>query len=382
MAKDIIFLEGARTPFCLWGGGTRADGVTKGGTLKPLDHFDLAAAALKGALRRSGLEASAVDKIIFGNTYAVGPHACYGARYVGHRAGVPPEVPGITVNMACASGLLSIIQSADAITHGEAKVAAATGGDSSSNVARNVFIPSFNDLMCNRQIALVAQDSSKADGLSREDQDRWALRSHQRASEARMRGLFNEEIVPVTLPEGGAVVDKDDCIIDDPKPEIFAGSKILFEGEQATSHNTHAVVDGGSAILLAGEDYAHHGKATGRFVGSAVVGVRAQDMANASVKAINQMLPKIGWTKDSVDLWEINETFASQTIVAVKELGLDPDKVNVNGGALAIGHPFGATGPRLALTLLKELKRRGKKRGVAAICAGSGAGVSVAVETV
>lgn len=194
-----------------------------------------------------------------------------------------------------------------------------------------------------------------------------------------MRGLFGEEIVPVTLPDG-SVVDKDDTIIDDPKPEIFAASKILFENEQATTLNTHAVVDGGSAILLAGEDYAHHGKATGRYVGSAVVGVPAQDMANASVKAVNKMLPQIGWTKESVDLWEINETFASQTLVAVKELGLPEDRVNVNGGALAIGHPFGATGPRLALTLLKELRRRGKKRGVAAICAGGGSGAAVAVE--
>ena len=380
MTTDILFLEGARTPFCLWGGGTRADGVTKGGTLKPLDPFDLAAAALKKALERSALDPGAVDKVIFGNTYAVGPHACYGARYVGHRAGVPPEVPGVTVNMACASGLLSIIQAADAIAHGEAKIAAATGADSSSNVARNVFIPSFNDLMCSRQIALVAQDSSKADGLSRADQDRWALESHRRASAARARGVFDEEITPVALPEGGAVVDRDDTILDDPKPEIFAASKILFEGEQATAHNTHAVVDGGSAILLAAAGGARGAKALGRYAGSAVVGVRAQDMANASVKAVNQLLPKLGWTKDSVDLWEINETFASQTIVALKELGLPEDRVNVNGGALAIGHPFGATGPRLVHVLLKELKRRGKKRGVAAICAGSGAGVAVAVE--
>lgn len=381
MTKNIIFLEGARTPFCLWGGGTRADGVTKGGTLKPLDHFDLAAAALKGALSRSGVEASAVDKILFGNTYAVGPHACYGARYVGHRAGVPPEVPGVTVNMACASGLLSIIYAADAITHGEARLAAATGADSSSNVARNVFIPSFNDLMCGRQIALVAQDSSKADGLSREEQDRWALRSHQRAAGARLRGVFDEEIVPVALPDG-TKVDRDDTIIEDPQPAVFANSKILFEGELATAHNTHAVVDGGAAILMTSEDQAHHAaRALGRYAGSAVVGVPAAQMASASVKAVHQLLPKLGWSKESVDLWEINETFASQTLVAVKELGLPEELVNVNGGALAIGHPFGATGPRLTHTLLKELKRRGKKRGVAAICAGSGAGVAVAVET-
>jgi acetyl-CoA C-acetyltransferase len=379
--SDILFLEGARTPFCTWAGGTKADGQ-KGGALKPLDPFDLGAAALKGALSRSGLQAPDVDKIVFGNTYAVGPHACYGARYVGHRAGMPPTKPGFTVNMACASGLLSIIYSADAITHGEAAIAAATGADNASLVARNVFIPSFNDLMCGRPIAQVAQTSSKEEHLTRADQDRWALQSHQRAAAARARGVFKEEIVPVTTPEG-LTVEQDDAILDAANPDHFVQSKILFEGDDATAANTHAVVDGGAAILMASADAAKRAKAVlGRFVGSTVVGVPADRMAYASVEAVNKLLPAIGWTKDSVDLWEINETFSSQTIVALKGLSLPEDRVNVNGGSLAIGHPFGGTGPRLILTLLKELKRRGKKRGIAAICAGGGSGVAVAVETV
>jgi len=376
---DILFLEGARTPFCTWAGGVRADGQ-KGGALKPLDPFDLAAAALKGALARSGATPEMIGKIIFGNTYHTGPHATYGARYVGHRAGVPPTTPGCTVTLACASGLQAVISAADAITHGEARIAAATGADNCSLVARNVFIPSFSDLMCGRPIAQAAQTSSKNEGQSRADQDRWALESHRRAAAARARGVFAEEIVPVAVPELGAV-DRDDAILEHATAEYFAQSKILFEGDDATVANTHAVVDGGAAILLASAEAAKEAKAVlGRLAGFAVVGVPADRMAHASAAAVNKMLPSIGWTKDQVDLWEINETFASQTLVALKGLSLPEDRVNVNGGALALGHPFGGTGPRLVLTLLKELKRRGKKRGVAAICAGGGSGVAVAVE--
>jgi acetyl-CoA acetyltransferase family protein len=376
---DVLILEGARTPFCTWAGGTKPDGQ-KGGALKPLDPFDLAASALKGAMARSGVGPEKIGKVIFGCAYHTGPHATYGARYVGYRAGIAPTVPGLAVTMACASGLQSLISSADAVLHGEAEFVAATGADCASLVARNVFIPSFNDMMCGGPIALAAQGTAKEDGFSRADQDRWSLESHKRASAARARGVFKEEIVPVTTPEG-ATFESDDAVIDAANPDVFAQSKILFENEQATAHNTHAVVDGGSAVILTNSQGAKQAKAVlGRLRGSSVSGVAGPDMARASVAAVDTLLPKIGWTKDSVDLWEINETFASQTLTAMKGLGVSEDRVNVNGGALALGHPFGGTGLRLVHTLLKELKRRGKKRGIAAICAGGGSGIALAVE--
>lgn len=373
--NDILILEGARTPFCAWSGGTRADGQ-KGGALKPLDPADLGAAALKAALERSGLPPRSVGAVIFGNTYAVGPHATYGARYVAHRAGVPPEAPGCTVTMACASGLQAVISAAAALSHGEAAVVAATGADNCSLVARNVFIPSFNDLMCGRPIAQVAQASAKEKGFTRDEQDLWAMRSHRLAAAARARGVFKDEIVAVPGAE------QDDAILDHPAPEFFAQSKILFEGDQATAANTHAVVDGGSAILLASAAGASGAaRPLGRLLGSAVVGVPGDKMAFATAAAIRKLLIGLGRRLADFDLFEINETFASQMLVAVKELGLSDDRVNVNGGALALGHPFGGTGPRLVHTLLKELSRRGQKRGIAAICAGGGSGVAVAVET-
>jgi acetyl-CoA acyltransferase 2 len=374
MIQETLILEGARTPFCTWAGGVKPDGQ-KGGALKPLDPFDLGAAALKGALERSKVLPAAVGKVVFGNSYAVGPHATYGGRYVAHRAGVPPEALGVTVTLACASGLQAVISAADAVRHGEAGIVAAVGADNSSLVARNVFIPSFQDLMCGRAIAEVAQSMSQDYGFSREQQDRWALRSHKLAAAARARGVFAEEIVAA----GG--IDRDDAIVEDATAERFAQAKPLTEGSDATSGNTHAVVDGGAAVILASPDGARGAaEPLGRLVGSAVVGVAGERMPYASAAAIRKALGAAGWKQEDVDLFEINETFASQIIVAVKELGLPEEKVNVNGGALALGHPFGGTGPRLVHTLLKELRRRGQRRGVAAICAGGGSGVAVCVE--
>lgn len=370
---DVHILAGARTPFATWGPGTRGDGQ-KGGALKPYDPFDLGAAALKGALGKAGLAAERVERLVFGNCYHVGPHACYGGRYVGHRAGLPVSSVGLTVNLACGAGLLAVAMAAEEVRSGRAKVVAAVGADSSSNVPRNVFVPSFKDAMCGCQIADTAQALAAADGFTRADQDRWARISHERAARARASGWLAEEIVPV----GDA--RQDDAIVDDPTEARFANAKRLFETGEATSANTHAVVDGGAAVLLAraGETA---GAPLGRFVGWAVAGLPPEKMGYASVPAIRQVLAQTGWSLADVDLFEINETFASQMLVAIKELGLPEDKVNVHGGALAIGHPFGGTGPRLTLTLLRALKQRGGRRGVASICIGGGQGIAVAVET-
>lgn len=371
MSGEVLIYAGARTPFATWGPGQRADGQP-GGRLKPLDPFDLAAAAAKGAMARAGLEPKELDRVVFGNCYHVGPHACYGARYVAHRSGLPLESTGVTVNLACGAGLQAVATAAEEILQGR-RLVLASGADSSSNVPRNVFIPSFKDAMAGEQIATCSQQAAKSRGVSRRDQDDWAMRSHERAAKARKAGLLAEEIVPT----GG--LDEDDAVIDDPKPELFASSKLLFETGDATKHNTHAVVDGGSALVM-GAPGAAPGRPLGRFLGWSVAGVKPEEMALGSVAAIGKLLPKLGWSLDSVDLFEINETFASQSVIGLRELKLDPERLNVNGGALALGHPFGGSGGRLVLSLLLELRRRGKKRGLASVCVGGGQGIAVAVE--
>jgi len=372
---DVMILGGARTPFAVWAKGERPDGQ-KGGALAALDPFDLGAAALKGALEKSGVPGDRLERLAFGNCYHVGPHACYGARYVGLRAGLPESLTGVTVNLACGAGLQALLSAADDVADGRARLAAAVGADSSSNVPRNVFVPSFKDVSCGQNIAETAQAVARELGFSRDEQDAWALRSHRRAALARQKGWLAEEIVPT----GGASAD--DAIREQASEEFFAQSKRLYETGDATHGNTHAIVDGGSALVLAAPGQAAGRQVLGRYVGGAVAGVPPARMAEGSVAAIRKLLAQLKLSAADVDLFEINETFASQMIIGVKELGLDPEKVNVNGGALALGHPFGGTGGRLVLTLLKELKRRGLKRGVASICVGAGLGIAAAVEAV
>lgn len=370
---DILIHSGARTPFALWAAGTRPDGQ-KGGAFKPYDPFQLAAAALKGALAKASVKPDQVERLVFANCYHVGPHACYGGRYVASFAGLPNSVPSLTVNLACGAGLLAVASAAEEIAGGRAQVVAATGADSSSNVPRNVFVPSFKDALAGCQIAEASQKLSASYGITRKDQDRWAKISHERASKARREGWFAEEIVPL------GETAQDDAIIDDPTDERFAGAKVLFEGSDATAGNTHAVVDGGGALVMAARGALPEAPVLGRFVGWAVAGVDPEKMGYAAVPAIRRVLSQAGWKTSEVDLWEINETFASQTLVDIKELSLPEDRVNVHGGALALGHPFGGTGPRLALTLLRALKARGQKRGVASISVGGGQGIAVALE--
>lgn len=376
MASALI-LAGARTPFATWAGGTKGDGQ-KGGMLKEKDPFDLGAEALKGALKNAAIPGEALDRVVFGIMYAVGPHACYGARYVSLRAGVPDSVPAVSVSLACGTGLYAFLHAAQEITSGNSSVLAVGGSDVASLVRRDVFIPSFKDAACGLHIALTSQTMATEHGISRAEQDRWAQQSHQRALRARESGIFAEEIVPV-----GAVLS-DDNILEAPSLEHFASSESLFDaGASATRANTHGIADGASALIMASEEAANRLGARdvlGRYVAGAVIGLPPQRMAYSSVLAIRKALAAANMVVSDIDLFEINETFAAQTLIGLKELGIPEDKVNVNGGALALGHAFAGTGCRLILTLLKELGRRGQRRGLASICIGAGQGVAAIVE--
>ena len=369
---DVLILSGARTPFCAWAYGKTGDG-RPGGALKDKDPFDLGAAALVEALRRAGRAPAELGYVAFGNMYQSGPHGCYGARYVTHRAGCPPEVPGLAVNLACGTGLAAVDSAADAVRGGFATLVAAVGADAPSRRRKDVFVPSFTDLSCGRHIAKTAEERAAEAALSREDQDAWALKSHQRSVAARTR--LADEIVAV----GSASAD--DAVKPSATMDIFASAELLFaDGPRTITHaNTHGIVDGGAAVIFAAPSAAK-GPVLGRLASTALVGLPPERMAYAAVPAARAALKKAGWKPADVDLWEINETFAAQTLLDQRELGIPDEKLNVNGGAIALGHPFGATGVRLVHTLLLELKRRGGKKGVAAISVGGGQGVAACVE--
>ena len=369
---ETLILAGARTPFAAWSHGSTGRGEP-GGALKGLDPFDLGAAALTGALARAGLAPARLETVAFGNMYQAGPHGCYGARYVTHRAGCPPETTGVAVSLACGTGLAALKAAADAVAGGEAGIAAAVGADAPSRLRRDVFVPSFTDVSCGLPIAKTAEALALQKNVPREALDGWALRSHRRAR-ARAAALA-AEIVPV------AGLDRDDAVLEDPTPERFAAARPLFaDGSTLMTHaNTHGLADGGAALVLA-SPRAAPGRALGRLASTALVGVPPERMAYAAVPAARRALERARWRVRDVDLWEINETFAAQVLLDAAELGLDEERVNVRGGAIALGHPFGATGLRLVLSLLLELRARGKRRGCAAISVGGGLGVAACVE--
>ena len=375
--REVLILGGARTPVAAWAGGKRGDG-SPGGALKPYDPFDLGAAALKAALERTGVEGAALDRVYFSNVYAATSQAVYGARQIALRAGVPEGVPAITVGMACGSGLYAVIAAAESIGFGQCELLATGGADNSSLVPRAFFIPSFKDAACGEHIGKTVEDMAREAGLTRAEIDRWALESHLRARAAIRAGTFRGEIVPI------GPVAADDAPLESPTPEPFAAAEPSFEGGSLiTKMNSHAVGDAGAALVLASPEGARRAEAAplGRYLGGSLAAVPPRRMGYASVPALKGLLASAGLSVADIDLFEINETFAAQLLIDLKELGIPESKVNVNGGAVALGHPFAATGPRQVLSLLLELKRRGFKRGAASICIGGGQGVAVLVET-
>ncbi len=373
--RDVYILSGARTPFTTWTRGRRGDG-RRGGALADKDPLDLGAAALRGALDKAELPAQAVDRLVFGNMYQDGPHACYGAMYVGHRAGLPDRTQAMTLHMACGTGLNVVIEAAKDVRSGEASVVAAAGADVPSRISKDIFLPSFFDLSCGQAIGWTVETLSKKAGLSREEMDRWAAVSHARALEARSEGRLAEEIVPV------GSVREDDGILAGENLSKLKSSRVLKGGAGLiTAGNTHGIVDGGSALILAADKNAGDARPLGRFLAGAYAGVAPEQMGLASVPAVRGILKQIGAEPDQIDLYEINETFSAQLLLDIREFGIPEDRVNVNGGAIALGHPFAGTGPRQVLALLLELRRRGLRRGIACICVGGGQGVALAVES-
>lgn len=387
--KDIYVIDGARTPFGAFGGA-----------FKEFSATDLGAAAARGALERAGIDASRVDHVVFGNVIQSSPDAAYLARHVGLKAGVPQQAPGLTVNRLCGSGLQAMITGAQTMLLDEAEVVLAGGTENMSQAPYQVrgarwglrlgstefhdyLWESLTDTYCGCDMAGTAENLAAKYGITRQDVDAYALRSQQMAATAQERCYLTAEIVPVEVPgrKGPVVVTRDEHPRPDTTIEILSKLKPSFrENGVVTAGNASGIVDGAAAVVLAVEGALDGQKPIGRIIDWAVVGVDPTLMGIGPALAIPAALQRAGLPMDDIDLIEINEAFAAQYLAVERELELDRDKVNVNGGAIAIGHPLGASGARIGLSLLYELRRRGGKYGVASACIGGGQGIAVVFE--
>jgi len=393
MNKDIFILGGARTPM--------ADYT---GKLKDFSALELGAIAARAAMERTGVRPDAVDHVVFGNVLQSSSDAVYGARHVGLKAGLPIEVPALTVNRLCGSGIQAAISGGQMIQLDEADIVL-TGGMESMSQAPHVIRglrgglrlgqgqledtlwSALLDTHCGCTMAGTAENCAAKYAISREEQDRYALRSQQLAARAWKEGRLAEEVVPVEIKSWKGVerFAQDDHMRPDSTMEGLAKLPAAFSKNGCvTAGNASGIVDGGAALLLAsGKGVKEHGLTPlARLTHWATVGVEPTLMGMGPSPATRLVLEKSKLSLNDIDLIEVNEAFAAQYLAVEKDLGLDRDKVNVNGGAIALGHPLGMTGTRLLLTLVLELGRRGLKRGLATACIGGGQGIAAIVETV
>ena len=401
-AEEVVILSGARTPMAEWVGG-RAGNGKPGGALKDVSAIDLGAIAAREALTRSKVPADAIDHVVIGNALQTSADAIYGARHVALKAGIPVPVPALTVNRLCGSGIQSVISSAQLLMLGESSFVLAGGMENMSQAPfvirgarsgirmgqgalEDTLMAALRDSYCGCFMAETSDNLARRHGISREAQDAFALRSITEGRRAIDSCLLSEEIVPVTLPgREKRVVDKDDHCFEGATAEGLAKLQPAFGKESfVTAGNASGIVDGAAALVVTTARNAEKRDLSpmGRIASWAVTGVDPDMMGIGPVPATRAALKRAGLEVDDVDLFEINEAFAGQYLAVEKELGNPREKTNVNGGAIALGHPLAATGTRLLLTLLHELRRRKKRWGVAAACIGGGQGIAMVVESV
>ena len=391
--NEIFILGGARTPM--------ADYT---GKLKDFSAIELGAIAARAAMARTGVTPEQVEHVVFGNVLQTSADAVYGARHVGLKAGLPIEVPALTVNRLCGSGIQAAINGGQLIQLGEADVVL-TGGMESMSQAPHVIRglrsglrlgqgaledtlwSALLDTHCGCTMAVTAENCATKYNVSRQEQDAYAIRSQQLADAAWKAGRLNEEVVPVEIKsrKGVELFAQDDHMRPESTMEGLAKLPAAFSKNGCvTAGNASGIVDGGAAVMLAsGAGVKKHGLTPlARLTHWAYVGVEPTLMGMGPAPATRKVLDRAGLSLKDIDLIEVNEAFAAQYLAVEKELGLDRDRVNVNGGAIALGHPLGMTGTRLLLTLTLELRRRGLKRGLATACIGGGQGIAAIVETV
>ena len=390
---DVVILAGARTPFGAFGGA-----------LRDLGAVELGVVAARGALERSGLDPARVDHVVFGNVIQGTGEGAYLARHVGLKAGCPVDTPALTVNRLCGSGLQAIVSAAQLVRLGEASAVLAGGTESMSgqphvirgarwglkfragNLEDNLWL-ALVDPYNRLPMAATAENLARRYAVSRKEQDDYAYRSHMAAAAARERGAFAEEIVPVSVTGGGRtiVVSQDEHIKPDTTVEKLNALPGAFaEDGTVTAGNASGINDGAAAVVVTTGRVAKELplRPLGRILAWGVAGVDPDVMGIGPVPASAQALARAGLGVRDMDLVEINEAFAAQYLAVERELGLDREKTNVNGGAIALGHPVGASGARLALTLLGELRRRRQRYGLASLCIGGGQGIAAVFEAI
>jgi acetyl-CoA acetyltransferase family protein len=393
MAKEVFILGGKRTPMTEYVGA-----------LKDVSAIDLGAVAARGALETTKVSAAEIDHTIFGNALQTSGDAIYGARHVALKAGVPFERPALTVNRLCGSGIQSIVSGAQMIQLGEAQTCLVGGMESMSQAphvirgARSGFalgqgkledslMVALLDTYCNTPMAGTAENLARKFEISRAEQDAYALRSQQEAKRAQDAGYLAAEIVPVEVKtrKGTTLVDHDDHLRPETTLEGLAKLKPAFAQDGfVTAGNASGIVDGAAALVIADESFLKRRDLTpmGRIVSWAYAGVEPEIMGIGPVPATRLALKQAGLNLNEIDLVEVNEAFAAQYLAVEKDLGLDRARTNVNGGAIALGHPLGATGTRIVLAVLHELHRRGSRYGLATACIGGGQGIAMIVERV
>jgi acetyl-CoA C-acetyltransferase len=389
--REAVILSACRTPIGKFLG-----------SLSTLSAAELGAVAVRSAFERAGVAPDDVDEVIMGNVLSAGVGQAP-ARQAALKAGLPPTVAALTVNKVCGSGLKAVMLAAQAVRCGDADVVVAGGMESMSRAPyllaregsklgdRELTDSMLADgLTCafgGCSMGEIAESLARGDGVSREDQDRFAVESHRRAVRAAEEGAFAGEIVPVTLRtrKDEVTVARDEGPRSDTTPETLSRLRPAFQGgETVTAGNASMISDGAAAVVVTSAQWAAERKLKpmARIVASTTAGARPEDLFIAPVAAVRQVLEKTGRRIDDIDLFEINEAFAAQMLACVRRLELPPDRLNVDGGAIALGHPIGASGARVLVTLLHALKRRSRKTGVASLCLGGGNAVAMLVEAV
>ena len=393
-STDIVFLSGRRTPF-----------GTFGGSLKDLTATDLGVVAAESAIEQAGVDAADVEHVIFGNALQTSSDSIYLARHVGLRAGVPQEVPALTINRLCGSGFQAIVNGAQEILLGEAQVALCGGAESMSqapHVVRgarwgamklgeaggffeDLLWQALTDTGCGLSMAQTAERLAEQYEVTREEADRLALLSQQRAKQAWDEGRFDAELAPITLKtrKGETEFRADEHMRPETTAEALAGLRPYFKKDGlVTAGNASGIGDGAAAVVIASAEWAEGRglQPIGRLVSWGLAGVDPSIMGIGPAPASRNALARAGLSIDDMDLVEINEAFAPQYAAVVRELGLDLEKTNVSGGAIALTHPLAASGARITVHLLHELRRRGARYGLGSACIGGGQGAAVVVE--
>ncbi|WP_144735122.1 thiolase family protein [Acinetobacter oleivorans] len=389
---DIIIVNGARTAM----GGFQ-------GSLSGLTAPELGAVTIKEAIARAGLQPTDVEEVIMGCVLPAGLKQGP-ARQAMRKAGLPDSTGAVTINKLCGSGMKAVMQATDMIKAGSAEIVVAGGMESMTNapyvlpkaragyrmghgeIKDHMFLDGLEDAETGRLMGSFAQDMANTRGYTREQMDDFAIRSLKRAQTAITEGYFKDEIVSVTVPsrKGDVVVDQDEQPLNAKIDKIPSLKPAFAKDGTITAANASSISDGASALVLTSSEIATQRglQPLAKIIATASNSQHPSEFTIAPVGAIEKVLKKAGWNAQEVDLWEINEAFAMVTMCPIDDFKLDAEKVNINGGACALGHPVGSTGSRIILTLIHALKRTGGKKGVAALCIGGGEATAVAIELI